>query len=55
MIKYPRVRFLRNSNGKLTKHVLVVVELNEKEETTDWFSLGELKTIFENQREEERK
>ena len=54
MKKYPRIR---TEKGQ----ILVVVELpdinsvGEHEETTDWYSLKEIRQILKDQREEEDK
>ena len=54
MIKYPRIRTYKGQ-------VLVVVELpdinsvGEHEETTDWYSLKEIRQILREQKEEEEK
>ena len=53
-IKYPRIKFMRDSNGKLTSSVQVLVELDEKNETLDWYSLKQIKTILTNQKREEK-
>ena len=53
MKKYPRIR---TESGK----ILVIVELpdinsdGEHEETTDWYSLKEIRQILKEQREEEK-
>lgn len=53
-MKYPRIKFMRDSEGKLTSSVQVLVELDEKNETLDWYSLKEIKTILTNQKREEK-
>lgn len=55
MIRYPRIKFLRDTEGKLTNKVLVLVELDEKNETLEWYSPNEIKKTFKEQKEEEAK
>lgn len=56
-MKYPCVKFMRDSGGKLTPEVLVVVKLNEENETTNWYSITELERLYyqEQEREQEEK
>ena len=54
MIIYPRIKFMRNANGKIMDTVSVVVEDTENEEITAWYSLKELRQIFKDQKEEEQ-
>lgn len=53
-IKYPRIKFWRDDNGKLINKVQVLVELDEKDETLDLYSPKEIKQIFKEQKREER-
>ena len=48
MKKYPRIKTYKNQ-------ILIVMELDEKgAETTDWYSLKEIRQILKEQREEEK-